>query len=591
MATLSGRIEQLVSRALEALVGPEGSDLPTQVAPTREERHGDYQCNAAMGLAKRLGRKPREIAEELAASLQASGLFSRVEVAGPGFINLTLHDTLLQDAALVGPRRDCGRVRHRAVVDYSSPNIAKQMHVGHLRSTIIGDAICRVLDFLGHDVIRQNHVGDWGTQFGLLCAYLMDRGEGVAEADLHDLEALYRQATALAEADEAFRERSRQRVVALHQGDAGTRETWRRIVDSSLEHIHELYGRLGVQLTREDLRGESFYNPMLPGVVQELQDRFPAGTPGMQAVEDTGAVCVFMTDEAGEPRFKNAEGNPQPLLVRKSDGAYLYPTTDLAGVRYRVRDLGADWLVYVTDSRQALHFQMFFTAARAAGWAGEAKLEHVTFGSVLGPDGKPLKTRAGENVKLSELLDEAVERAARLVEEAEADESRRRGFTPEQIREIAEAVGIGAVKYSDLSQNRASDYVFSFDKMLAMEGNTAPYLMYAYARIRSIERRSDERRPDNPQLRLQDAHERRLALHVARFGETLDAVVNGWRLNLLCEYLYQLSGLYMKFYENCPVLAAPSPELRTSRLALCAVTAETLRTGLGLLGIRAVERM
>lgn len=591
MATLAGRMEALVSGALERLVGAEGRELPTQVAPTREEKHGDYQCNVALGLARRLGRKPRELAEDIAADLQASGLFSKVEIAGPGFINLTLIDTLLEETVARGIRPDEGRLRHKVVVDYSSPNIAKQMHVGHLRSTIIGDAICRMVGFLGHDVIRQNHVGDWGTQFGLLCAYVMDRGEGAGDIDLHDLEALYRAATVLSEQDEAFRERSRQRVVALHQGDEATLATWRRIVDASLDHIHEVYRRLGVLLTDEDLRGESFYNPMLPGVVQELRDRFPAGTAGMEAVENEGAICVFMTDEAGEPRFKNAEGNPQPLIVQKTDGAFLYPTTDLAGLRYRRQQLGADWLIYVTDARQALHFQMFFAAARAAGWVGDAKLEHITFGSVLGPDGKPLKTRAGENVKLIDLLNEAVERAARLVEEAEADESRRRGFTPGEIREIAEAVGIGAVKYSDLSQNRSSDYVFSYEKMLAMEGNTAPYLMYAYARIRSIERRSEERRPENPRLRLQDPHERRLALHVARFGETLDAVVNGWRINLLCEYLYNLAGLYMKFYENCPVLAAPTPELRESRLALCAVTAEALKVGLGLLGIRVVERM
>lgn len=590
MATLVSRLDALASKALERLVAEGG--LPTQIAPTRDEKHGDYQCNAALGLAKRLGRNPRDLASELARTMQeldAEGLLAGAEVAGPGFLNLRLRDEAVAETmrGLGQPAEPTGK---RVVVDYSSPNIAKQMHVGHLRSSIIGDAICRVLGHLGHETIRQNHVGDWGTQFGLLCAYLMDRGEASGEVDLGDLEALYRAAQALAETDEAFRERSRQRVVALHQGDGETLATWRRIVETSEAHIQEIYDRLGLLLTREDLRGESFYNPLLPSVVEELQTRFPAGSRPMEVVQDEGAICVFLSDAEGEPRFKNAQGERQPLLVRKSDGAFLYPTTDLAALRYRVQELGTDWLIYVTDARQALHFQMFFETARAAGWVGDRKLEHITFGTVLGPDGKPLKTRSGENVKLADLLDEAVERASRLVEENEKDEARARGFSPEEIRDIAEAVGIGAVKYADLSQNRSSDYMFSFDRMLAMEGNTAPYLMYAYARIRSIERRAGDL-PSQPRLVLEEAPERRLAMHLARFEETLDQVVTGWRLNLLCDYLYGLSGLYMKFYENCPVLNAPTPELRASRLGLCAAAAEVLREGLGLLGIRVVERM
>ena len=591
MATLAGRLEALALRALERIAGAEGQ-TSAQIAPTKDEKHGDYQCNAALGLARKLGRNPRELATELAREMQAldaAGLLAGAEVAGPGFLNLRLGQEALADSLehLERPEPSSGR---RVVVDYSSPNIAKQMHVGHLRSSIIGDAICRVLEHLGHEVIRQNHVGDWGTQFGLLCAYLMDRGDQAAGVDLGDLEALYRAAQALAEEDEAFRERSRQRVVALHQGDPETLATWRRIVDTSVDHLHEVYHQLGVGLTRQDMRGESFYNPLLAPVVEELKARFPAGSRPMEVVEDQGAVCVFLFDEAGEPRFKNAQGEAQPLLVRKSDGAFLYPTTDLAALHFRIQELGADWLVYVTDSRQALHFQMFFQAAREAGWVGDRKLEHITFGTVLGPDGKPLKTRSGENVKLSDLLEEAVERARRLVQETEQDPARSRGFTAGEIEEIARAVGIGAVKYADLSQNRSSDYVFSFDRMLAMEGNTAPYLMYAYARIRSIQRRAGEL-PVYPRLILDEPHERRLAMHLARLGETLEQVVNGWRLNLLCEYLYNLSGLYMKFYENCPVLTAPSPELRVSRLGLCQATAEVLKLGLGLLGLEVVERM
>ncbi len=591
MATLAGRLEALTLRALEQIVG-DSDALAAQIAPTRDEKHGDYQCNAALGLARRLGQNPRDIAGRLAEAMLAldeSGLLQTAEVAGPGFLNLRVRDqALVESLQGVGdPADPDGR---RVVVDYSSPNIAKQMHVGHLRSSIIGDAVCRILGHLGHEVIRQNHVGDWGTQFGLLCAYLMDRGTPGAEVDLGDLEALYREAQALAGEDEAFRERSRERVVALHQGDEETLATWRRIVTTSVQHIHQVYDRLGLLLTPEDMRGESFYNPRLQAVVEELQARFPAGSRPMEVVEDQGAVCVFLYDEQGQPRFKNAQGEAQPLLVRKSDGAFLYPTTDLAALSFRVRDLQADWLVYVTDSRQALHFQMFFQAAREAGWVEGRTLEHVTFGTVLGPDGKPLKTRSGENVKLADLLEEAVDRAARLVEESEQDPARRRGFSAAEKRGIAEAVGIGAVKYADLSQNRSSDYAFSFDRMLAMEGNTAPYLMYAYARIRSIQRRAGEL-PQDPTLLLGEVHERRLAMHLARLEETLDQVVQGWRLNLLCEYLYGLSGLFMKFYENCPVLAAPTPQVRDSRLALCEAAARVLKVGLGLLGLRVVERM
>ena len=590
MATLAGRLDALASRALESLVGSR-EDLPTAIAPTRDEKHGDYQCNAALGLAKRLGRKPRELAEDLARLMVEldDGLLAGAEVAGPGFLNLRIREEALA-ASLEGLGNPLEPTGQQVVVDYSCPNIAKQMHVGHLRSSILGDAICRILEHQGHQVVRQNHVGDWGTQFGLLCAWMMDRGEAAAEVDLRDLEALYRQAQALAGEDEGFRERSRQRVVALHRGDPETLATWERIVRTSEAHLQEIYDRLGLLLTPDDLRGESFYNPRLPGVVQDLQAAFPQGSRPLEVVEDEGAVCAFLYDEQGEPRFKNAEGEAQPLLIRKSDGAFLYATTDLAALRFRVSELGSHGIVYVTDARQALHFQMFFEIARAAGWVGLTRLEHVTFGSVLGPDGKPLKTRSGENVKLADLLEEAVERARRLVEENEADPARSRGFDDAEIREIAEAVGIGAVKYADLSQNRASDYVFSFDRMLAMEGNTAPYLLYAYARIRSIQRRAGDL-PERPRLLLAEAPERRLAMHLARLEETLEQVAGGWRLNLLCEYLYGLSGLFMKFYENCPVLNAPSPELRASRLGLCSATAEVLRAGLGLLGIRVVERM
>lgn len=576
--SLAGRINRLVIDALQKVAGEDG--LAPMTAPAKDEKFGDYQCNAAMALAKKLGRKPRDLAADIAENLEKNGqdLFASIEVVGPGFINMRLTDEALRqsfaEAAGSAPKS-------RVVIDYSCPNIAKQMHVGHLRSTIIGDAISRILEYRGYEVIRQNHVGDWGTQFGLLCAWLMDRGISRDDIDLSDLEALYRESQALANEDEGFKERSRQRVVALHTGDKETLDTWRHIVGKSLEHIDKVYRKLGVKLTKDDIRGESFYNPFLPGVVDELMRRFPAGSRPMEVVEDQGAICVFLYEENGEPAFKNPDGGRLPLIIRKSDGAFLYPTTDLAALRYRINELKADRIIYATDARQAQHFKMFFRAAREAGWAGEVILEHVPFGSVLGPDNKPLKTRAGENVKLADLLDEACERALAAIKE-------RGSFTEEEAAGIANAVGIGAVKYADLSQNRVSDYVFSFDKMLAMEGNTAPYLMYAYARIRSIRRKAGA---EAGTLSWQEPEERRLVLHLARFEETIDQVMDGWRINLLCEYLYSLAGLFMKFYENCPVLNASSDAIRGSRLALCDLAAKTLRTGLDLLGINAVERM
>lgn len=598
MGSLLGELEALASQAIAEVTGV--SDAAPMIAATRDEKHGDYQCNAAMALAKRIGRKPRELAAEVQAKMQeldAAGLLTGIEVAGPGFLNLSVNDGAL-----------CERVEHggvaqaargcRVVVDYSCPNIAKQMHVGHLRSTIIGDAICRILEHLGYEVIRQNHVGDWGTQFGLLCAWVMDQGDGKLhdDVDLSDLEALYRASQALANSDPEFRRKSRARVVALHNGDAETIATWKRIVEKSVAHIEKIYERLGVKLRRSDMRGESFYNPRLPGVVKELEERFPpaarvnapAGKRSMEVLQDNGAMCVFVYDEKGEPAYKNADDERQPMLIRKADGAFLYPTTDLAALRFRVDDLQANWIIYVTDARQVLHFKMFFDAATLAGWTGDARLEHITFGSVLGPDNKPLKTRSGENVKLAALLDEAVERARGVIECNDKEGHAR--FSEEEVRNIVESVGIGAVKYADLSQNRGSDYVFSFDKMLAMEGNTAPYLMYAYARIRSIERKAGKL-PENARLLLGTAPERRLALHLARFDETLGMVVSGWRINLLCEYLYNLAGLYMRFYENCPVLSASEPALRDSRLELCERTGRILKIGLDLLGINVLEQM
>lgn len=592
MITLAAKLENIISLAIKEKLGLEDA-LPL-LMPTKDEKHGDYQCNAAMGLSKRLKANPRQIGQQLAEAFveidkriaEQEGktpIIASCEIAGPGFVNIKLQDFILSDM-LEQINAAQTKQNQKVIVDYSCPNVSKQLHVGHLRSTIIGDAICRVLDYLGYDVKRDNHIGDWGTQFGLLCAWIMDHAKIDCEkADLSDLEALYRESQALAQSDEHFRELSRARVVALHQGDPETLRVWRCIVEKSLDYIYKIYAKLNVLLTREDVVGESFYNPMLPGVVAELQERFPAGSRPMEVVKNQGAVCVFMYNEDGTPVFANPEGAPLPLLIQKTDGAYLYATTDLACLRYRTQELKANRIVYTTDSRQSLHFKMFFTAGNMAGWVGDTKLEHVPFGSILGQDNKPFKTRSGSNIHLADLLQEAVDLARKNIQTGDRD------FSEAEIEEIAEAVGIGAVKYADLSNNRLSDYVFSFDKMLAMEGNTAPYLLYAYARIRSIVRKAGEF--ELGKIEISHPAERRLLLQLARFNETVAQAADGWRLNLLCDYLYTLSGLYMKFYENCPVLSAPEASIRSSRLTICAETARILKLGLGLLGLKTVERM
>ncbi|MBQ7502734.1 arginine--tRNA ligase [bacterium] len=596
MLSLVSKLEKTVLAAIERGLGLTG--VPAMLMPTKDDKRGDYQCNAALSLAKRLKMNPRQAAEKLAEAImlcdseqtvEGEALIQSCEVAGPGFINLTLKDEGILEAVREITERRLNDRPLKVLVDYSSPNAAKQMHVGHLRSSIIGDSICRILDYLGHEVIRDNHVGDWGTQFGLLCAYIMDHLQrDCREVDLSDLEALYRESQALANEDEAFKEKAHARVVALHNGDKATLDVWRYIIDKSLEHIQAVYKKLGVLLTKEDVVGESFFNPMLPGAVKELQERFPEGSRPMEVKENEGAMCIFMYNDDGTPKFANPEGEPLPFIIRKSDGAFLYATTDLACMRYRVEDLGCDWIIITTDSRQSLHFQMLFASSAAAGWSGKAKVEHIAFGSVLGKDNKPLKTRAGRNVHLSDLLDEAIA----MAEETCRRNAENRGFSEAEIKEIAEAVGIGAVKYADLSQNRINDYVFSFEKMLAMEGNTAPYLLYAYARICSIIRRAEEAGLKAAgEIKVKEPAERRLLLQLARFNDIIDQAADGWRINLLCEYLYNLAGFYMKFYECCSVLNAEDGETKLSRLGLCRETAKVLRIGLGLLGIKTVERM
>ncbi len=599
---LRNELEKRVSQALSAAGAPAGS--PAMVAPAANPKFGDYQANGVMAAAKKLKANPRELAAKVVAQLQPGGaaelsdLAEKVEVAGPGFINIKLKkDWLQQQLAAAGDDEHLGvdrpseDKRQNIVVDYSAPNLAKEMHVGHLRSTIIGDALARVLEFAGHSVIRQNHVGDWGTQFGMLIAY-MERTSADASASIADLEDFYRQAKRLFDSDPAFADTARQYVVRLQGGDPEVRHKWEMFADKSLAHADEIYSKLNVGLRREHIRGESSYNDMLPGVVEDLRK---AGL----LTESQGAQCVFLPD------FTGKDGEPLPLIVQKSDEGYLYATTDLAAIRYRVSTLHANRVLYSTDAGQSLHFRMVFAVARAAGFAPpEVSLEHVAFGVMLAEGGGKFRTRTGGTIKLMALLDEAVQRAYALVNEKNADDvakDRAEPLSEGQKRDIANAVGIGAMKYADLSQNRTSDYVFSFDKMLSLDGNTAPYMQYAYARIQSIFRKGGDQGSvpgdhrlefaiRNSQFAIQDPPERALALRLVQFPETIAAVAADCMPNVLCAYLYDLAGAFTTFYENCPVLKSQEPT-RSNRLALCELTARTIKTGLGLLGIQTIEQM
>ena len=571
-------VELLDARVSAALAAAGSPGAPAVVQPSGRPEFGDYQANGVMGAAKARKMNPRALATEVVAQLDLAGIASKVEIVGPGFINITLSTEFLAtrsaaalaDTALAVPRPAAQTV----VIDYSSPNLAKEMHVGHLRSTIIGDALARVLRFLGHKVLAKNHVGDWGTQFGMLCAFLLDE-ERAGHDDmlaLSDLEGFYRRAKARFDADPAFADRARDTVVRLQSGDEDIKALWQRFLDISLRHCEAVYARLGVGLTRADVRGESAYNADLPGIVAELQRQ------GL-AVESDGAQVVFLDE------FKGKDGEAAAYIVQKQDGGYLYATTDLAAVRYRANALAADRVLYVVDQRQSLHFQQMFTLARKAGFVPPAVvLEHVGFGVMLGDDGRPFKTRSGDTVKLADLLDEAIERAFALVSEKSPE-------LPEaQRRAIAGTVGIGAVKYADLSKHRSSDYMFNWDTMLSFEGNTAPYLQYAYARIASVFRKGAEFDDGNAAIVLQDEAERVLALELARFADCVHAVARDTAPHVLCTYLFNLAGQFMRFYESCPVLKSEGA-LRASRLRLCRLTGNTLKTGLGLLGIDVLDAM
>ncbi len=578
MENIKRALEALLSDALSKASGIEGARA--NVISSSRPEFGDYQANGVMSVAKQLRRNPRELAAETVACVQDDPLIASMSVAGPGFINILLNDSTLASAATQILHTDNYLPRAeeslRIVVDYSGPNLAKEMHVGHLRGTIIGDSLVRVLDALGHTVIRQNHVGDWGTQFGMLIAF-MDSLQSEPESatlQLADLEQFYRSAKNRFDTDPSFAELARQYVVRLQQGDADCLRAWQHFIDHSLEHCESIYDKLGVTLTRADLRAESFYNPDLPQIIDELEAN------GMLSISD-GARCVFLDE------FKGKEGAPLPAIVQKSDGGYLYATTDLAALRFRGRILNAERILYVVDARQSLHFQQVFAIARKAGFVpSECQLEHIAYGTMMGKDGRPFKTRSGDTVKLQELLDEAVRRALGIVTDKNPD------LRQEARDRIANVVGIAAVKYSDLSKNRTSDYVFDWDTMLSMEGNTAPYMLYAYARIRSILRKQGEAsEPGMPgEIICGTAEERALILKLMQYPETLHVVATECMPSHLCAYLYELAGTFMRFYEACPVLKAEA-EIRESRLALVALTAELLKSGLGLLGLQTLESM
>ncbi len=577
-------LDSRLAAALVAAFGPDVVVAGPLVLPARDARHGDYTCSVPMALARTLGEAPLALADRLSQALEVNDLCEAPEVVKPGFVNLRMRPEWMASrvADMVGDPRvgvDAVAVPHTVVLDYSSPNVAKEMHVGHLRSTIIGDCLANVAELVGHRVERLNHLGDWGTQFGMLITHLADVHPEAIEVgtagDLGDLVAFYRSAKVRFDQDEDFAERARRRVVDLQAGEPTARSAWRVLVELSRVENQEIYDLLGVHALTD--RGESFYEPMLGDVVADLEAK------GLVSV-DAGAKCVFAEG------FTNKDGDPLPLIVQKADGGYNYATTDLAAIRHRVSG-GADRIVYVVDAGQSLHLQMVFAVARLAGWLPEGvEATHVAFGLVLGEDGKRLRTRSGETVRLRALLDEAVDRSRAFVTERAGERGEE---PPDDLDRVARVIGIGAVKYADLSQNRQSNYVFSFDKMLSLKGNTAPYLQYAYARMRSILREArpaEGSAPGEVRVVLGEPQERDLARHLIEFADVAARTADELAPNHLCAYLYELSQAYNQFYEHCPVLRAEDP-VRASRLALCEATAATLRIGLGLLGIEVLERL
>ncbi|GEB48575.1 MULTISPECIES: arginine--tRNA ligase [Streptomyces] len=588
--SLAATVSQRVSDALSAALPEAGSADPL----LRRSDRADFQANGMLALAKRLKGNPRELAAKVTDALPENDEIADIEVSGPGFLNITVADGALvrnlaaraEDERLGVPVTDSPR---RMVIEYSQPNVAKEMHVGHLRGTVIGDALVRIMEHRGDEVIRRNHIGDWGTQFGMLIQYLIEHPHELDEsgaeqgtesggnAAMSRLNRLYKASREKFDADAEFKERSRRRVVELQAGDAETVALWQKIVDESKRYFNAVYHKLDVLLTDDDVVGESAYNDDLPVLARELEE---SGV----AVRSDGALCVFFDD------VKGPDGNPTPLIVQKADGGFGYAATDLAAVRNRVGVLKADTMLYVVDGRQALHFKMVFETARRAGWLPEGVAQHLEYGTVLGTDGKPFKTRSGESVRLMDLLGEAVERAAGVVREKA--EQGGLGLSEEEVQDRAQQVGIGAVKYADLSTSRSRDYVFDLDRMVSLNGDTGVYVQYAYARVRSIFRKAaDTAKPvAHPEVELA-AQERALALQLDAFGDTLATVAETNEPHKLAAYLYELATLFGPFYEHCPVLHADTDEQRENRLFLCDLTARTLRQGLALLGIRTPERL
>jgi len=571
-------INDKISLALVAAGAPEGSSAA--VRQSAKPQFGDYQANGVMGVAKKLGTNPREFAQKVLDVLELDSIASKTEIAGPGFINIFLSDTFLAsqaEAALANERLGVTVEQAQNIVaDYSAPNVAKEMHVGHLRSTIIGDAVVRTLEFLGHNVVRANHIGDWGTQFGMLIANLerVQKESGQVSMELSDLEAFYRESKKLYDEDSDFAARARNYVVKLQSGDKYCAEMWRKLVDITMIQNQQNYDRLNVSLTRKNVMGESMYNSMLPAIVADLKAK------GL-AVEDDGAQVVFLDE------YKNKDGEPMGVIIQKRDGGFLYTTTDIACAKYRYETLKADRVLYFIDSRQHQHLMQAWTIVRKAGYVPEhVTLEHHAFGMMLGKDGRPFKTRAGGTVRLADLLDEAQIRAKKLIE------SKNPELDNTEKETIATTVAMAAVKYADLSKHRTTDYIFDWDNMLAFEGNTAPYMQYAYTRAASIFAKAglsmDTIEGD---IMVTEDKEKILIAKLLQFEEAVQSVAREGQPHIMCGYLFELAGQFSSFYEACPILTAENEWVRQSRLKLAALTAKTIKQGLSLLGIDTLERM
>ncbi|MHC3391508.1 arginine--tRNA ligase [Streptomyces lavendulocolor] len=580
--SLASTVQQRLADALTAALPEAGSADPL----LRRSDRADFQANGILALAKKLKGNPRELAAKVVEAIGADDVCKDIEVSGPGFLNITVADKAITETLAARAADDRLGVPYAektgtTVIDYAQPNVAKEMHVGHLRSAVIGDAMVKIMEFAGEKVIRRHHIGDWGTQFGMLIQYLMEHPHELDHKDadvsgedaMSNLNRLYKAARALFDSDEEFKARSRDRVVALQSGDEETLALWQRFVDESKIYFYSVFNKLDMEIADPDVVGESGYNDMLDETCRLLEE---SGV----AVRSEGALCVFFDD------VKGPDGNPVPLIVKKSNGGYGYAATDLSAIRDRVQNLGADTLVYVVDARQSLHFKMVFETARRAGWLGDqVHAVQLAFGTVLGKDGKPFKTREGETVRLVDLLDEAIDRAAAVVREKAQD------LTEDEIAERAAQVGIGAIKYADLSTSASRDYKFDLDQMVSLNGDTSVYLQYAYARIKSIIRKAGDAEPAaHPDIALAPA-ERALGLHLDRFAETLTEVASSYEPHKLAAYLYQLASHYTTFYSECPVLKADTPEQVENRLFLCELTARTLHQGMALLGIRTPERL